>query len=83
MRFEVEGPEPIARMEFDMSDPEPAIPILFDVGRGFDGRFVRAFAFKPTTNGTWDLVVRAFVRGGSGGYTLVGSATCPGVNVTF
>lgn len=48
----------------------------FPAAPGTDSRFFRAFAFKPTREGTFALVLRAY-RGGQ----LVATTTCPGVTV--
>ncbi len=80
VRFEASSDVPIVKVELDLEgDGEPAIPLTFEVGSGFDGRFVRALAAKFTANGTWPLVVTASdVRG------RTGSARCtPGITVTF
>lgn len=67
-------------MELDLEgDGEPAISISFAVGVGFDGRYVRGLAFKPTVNGTWPLVVTVHDALGR-----TSTTTCrPGMTVTF
>lgn len=80
VRFEAEADAPVARLELDLEgDDEPAIPVTFPTGAGFDGRYVRALAFKPTRNGTWPLVLRATTVAGATGATRC----TPGVTVTF
>jgi hypothetical protein len=80
VRFDAGSDAPIVRVELDLDgDGEPAISVRFDVGVGFDGRYVRALAFKPTVNGTWPLTVRAWNSRGESS-----TATCrPGMTVTF
>jgi hypothetical protein len=80
VRFDAGSDQPITRVILDLEgDGEPPIEVGFTVGRGFDGRYVRALAFKPTVNGTWPLVVTAFDAAGRSG-----SSRCtPGVTVTF
>lgn len=80
VRFDAGSSEPIVRVEFDLeNDGEPAVPITFPSGVGFDGRYVRALAFKPTINGTWPLLVSATDAVGR-----KASARCsPGVTVGF
>jgi len=80
VRFEVDSTDPIVRIEIDLDgDGEPAIPLTFPIGIGFDGRYVRGLAVKPTVNGTWPLVVSAIdARGRSGRIRCA-----PGITVTF
>lgn len=78
--------QPVTRIELGLTDGEPAMVASFNVGAGEqDGRYFRALAFKPVRNGTFDLVLRAYVQGaiGAGSYRLVATTTCPGVNITF
>lgn len=80
MNFDASSPNAIVRIELDLEgDGEPAIPVTFPAGVGFDGRYVRGLFFKPTINGTWPLVVRAFDTLGRSGTTRC----TPGVTVTF
>lgn len=80
VRFEVEADLPVVRFEMDLNgDGEPAIPLAFGVALGFDGRYVRALAFKPTVNGTWPLVLKAWNQKNE-----MSTTTCsPGVQVVF
>lgn len=80
VRFDAGSSEPIVRLDFDLeNDGEPAVPVTFPAGVGFDGRYVRALAFKPTINGTWPLFVTATDAVGR-----KASARClPGVTVGF
>lgn len=58
--FDAGSSEAIVRIELDLEgDGEPAIPLAFPVGVGFDGRYIRGLNFKPTVNGTWPLLVSA------------------------
>jgi hypothetical protein len=78
--FDAGSSEPIVRIELDMEgDGEPAIPITFPVGLGFDGRYVRGLDFKPTVNGTWPLLVSATDAVGRKSTTRC----TPGVTVGF
>ncbi len=79
VRFDASSSEPIVRIELDLEgDNEPAVPLNFPTGLGFDGRYVRGLAFKPTVNGTWPLLVTATDATGR-----VGQTRClPGVTVT-
>lgn len=80
VRFDLGSDEPITRVELDLDgDGEPAVPVVFPVGRGFDGRYIRALAFKPTVNGTWPLVVTAWDAAGRVGVTRCS----PGIMVGF
>jgi Fibronectin type III domain len=80
VRFDAGSSEPIVRLDLDLeNDGEPAVPVTFPAGVGFDGRYVRALAFKPTINGTWPLLVVATDAVGR-----KASARCtPGVTVGF
>lgn len=80
VRFDAGSSEPIVRIDLDLEDDgEPAVPLTFPAGVGFDGRYVRALAFKPTINGTWPLLVSATDAVGRRA-----SARCaPGVTVGF
>lgn len=73
----MESAQPIQRVELDLDgDGEPAVPLVFPVGRGFDGRYVRGLRFKPTVTGTWPLVVRAWNT-----QNEMGEVRCVGVTV--
>jgi hypothetical protein len=78
---------PVTRIELNLNDDnEPPMVVSFNVGAGEqDGRYFRALAFKPVRNGTYDLVVRAYVADpiGPASNRLVATTSCPGVNVTF
>lgn len=78
--FDAGSSEPIVRIEMDMEgDGEPAIPLTFPAGLGFDGRYIRGLNFKPTVNGTWPLLVSATDAVGR-----KATARClPGVTVGF
>ncbi len=80
VRFDAGSSEPIVRLDLDLeNDGEPAVPVTFPAGVGFDGRYIRALAFKPTINGTWPLLVSATDAVGR-----KASARClPGVTVGF
>lgn len=85
MRYEIEGDA--THIEFDMSDPEPPQAVYFPSQPGTNVMFVRAFAFKPTIEGT-NMSLNVRVYAGSNianrrivGGTLVASATCPGITV--
>lgn len=80
IRFDAGSSEPIVRLDLDLEgDGEPPIQVTFPAGLGFDGRYVRALAFKPTVNGTWPLVVTAYDAVGR-----VSATRCsPGVTVIF
>ncbi len=80
VRFEAASSEPVVRLDLDLeNDGEPAVPVTFQAGVGFDGRYIRALAFKPTVNGTWPLLVSATDAVGR-----KASARCaPGVTVGF
>lgn len=80
VRFDLGSDQPITRVELDLEgDGEPAVPAVFPTGLAFDGRYIRALAFKPTVNGTWPLVVTAWDAAGR-----VGSTRCtPGITVGF
>jgi hypothetical protein len=80
VRFDLGSSEAIVRLDLDLeNDGEPAVPITFPAGVGFDGRYVRALAFKPTINGTWPLLLTATDAVGR-----KASARClPGVTVGF
>lgn len=61
VRFEAASPRPIVKVTLDLEgDVAPPIATTFAVGPGFDGRYVRALAFKPTENGTFPLRVTAW-----------------------
>lgn len=78
VRYEFDGPVPPARVTFDMDDDgEPPQVVDFPVVHGSDARYFKAFAFKPTREGAFDLVLRALDAGGR----EVASARCPGVTV--
>ncbi len=79
IRFDASSSEPIVRIDLDLeNDNEPAVPLNFPTGLGYDGRYVRGLAFKPTVNGTWPLLVTATDATGR-----VGQTRClPGVTVT-
>jgi len=80
IRFDADSDQPITRMELDLEgDGEPAVQVAFGVGVGFDGRYVRALAWKATVNGTWPLIVRAWNQRGEQSTTRC----VPGVTVTF
>ena len=80
VRFEVGSGLPIMRIDLDLvGDGEAAIITSFEVGPGFDGRYIRAMAFKPVANGTWPLSLTAWDTAGRMG-TMVCS---PGVTVIF
>jgi hypothetical protein len=65
-------------MEFDLEDDnEPAQVVDFPATFGTDSRFFRAFAFKPTREGTFTLSIRAYIRG-----NLAARTDCPDVVVT-
>lgn len=69
---------PPDRVEFDLvEDGEPPQVVAFPASAGTDSRYFRAFAFKPTREGTFTLAVRAFLAG-----ALVGWTTCPDVVVS-
>jgi hypothetical protein len=80
VRFDAGSSEAIVEITLDLeNDGEPAVPLKFPTGVGFDGRYVRALAFKPTINGTWPLLVTAVDDVGR-----KASARClPGVTVGF
>ena len=79
VRFDAGSSEPISRIEIDLEgDGEPGVPMIFPVGVGFDGRYIRALAFKPTINGTWPLVVTATDTAGRTNATRC----TPGITVT-
>jgi hypothetical protein len=80
VRFDASSDQPIVRVDLDLEgDGEPPIQVSFSVGLGFDGRYVRGLAFKPTVNGTWPLVVTAYDALGRSGV-----ARCePGMTVTI
>ena len=80
IRFDVGSLLAIVQIDMDLEgDGEPAISVTFPIGVGFDGRYVRALAFKPTVNGTWPLLFTATNRFGE---SLTVRCT-PGVQVTF
>jgi hypothetical protein len=80
VRFDAGSDVAINRIDLDLDgDGEPAITVRFDVGVGFDGRYIRALAFKPTVNGTWPLVIKAYNLRGE-----TSTTTCkPGMTVVF
>ncbi len=79
-RFEAGSAEPITRVEFALEgNGEPGVLVVFPVGVGFDGRYVRAVAFKPTINGIFPLVVVATDQTGRRG----GTRCTPGITVGF
>lgn len=68
------------RVDLDLvGDGEAAIITSFEVGVGFDGRYIRAMAFKPTVNGTWPVSVTAWDTAGRTSTTVCS----PGVTVIF
>lgn len=80
IRFDAGSSDPITRIEIDLEgDGEPGVPAIFPVGVGFDGRYIRALAFKPTINGTWPLVVTATDTAGRTNATRC----TPGITVTI
>lgn len=80
MRFEAGSDFPIVSLVLDLeNDGEPGVAVTFPVGVGYDGRYIRALAFKPTINGTWPLVVTATDAVGRTGQTRC----LPGVTVMF
>lgn len=79
MRYEIEAPVPPLTIGFEMIGAgEPEQRVAFPVARGSDARFFRAFAFKPTVEGTFDLAMRAYDAAG----TLVAETLCPAVTIT-
>ena len=82
VRFDADSPvgSPITRLEFGMEgNGEQNQIVTFPTLVGSDGRFFRAFAFKPTINGTFPLVMIAHDAQGR-----IGVTRCtPGVTVTF
>jgi hypothetical protein len=79
VRFDAGSSDPITRIEIDLDgDGEPGVPAIFPVGVGFDGRYIRALAFKPTSNGTWPLIVTATDTAGRTNATRC----TPGITVT-
>jgi hypothetical protein len=80
IRFDAGSSDPISRIEIDLDgDGEPGVPVIFPVGVGFDGRYIRALAFKPTINGTWPLIVSATDTAGRTNATRC----TPGITVTI
>jgi hypothetical protein len=59
VRFDVGSQHPITRVECRMEYDEPPIVVEFPVGRGSDGRYVRALAFKPVRTGAFHFVLTA------------------------
>jgi hypothetical protein len=81
VEFDAGSESPIVRIELDLEgDGEPAIPLTFATGTGFDGRYIRGLRFKPTVNGVWPLVVTAIDAAGNRGVTR---CEAPRVTVTF
>ena len=80
VRFDATSDAPITRVDLDLEgDGEPAITVRFDAGVGFDGRYVRALSFKPTVNGSWPLIVKAWNARGESSTTRC----APGMTVVF
>lgn len=79
VRFEVENGTDVTRIEAGLEDGEDVLGATVDVGGRPGGPFYRGLVWKPVVNGTWPLVLRAFV-----GTTQVAMTRCvPGVTVTF
>lgn len=84
VRFDITSAWPVVRLDFDTEgDGEPPQTVTFPPVVGSDGRFFKAFAFKPTINSIpgepWPLRVTATDTQGHTGY-----ARClPGITVTF
>lgn len=79
MRYEISAAAPPARLAFDLlGDDEPPQVVDFPVLQGSDSRFFRAFAFKPTREGAFDLQMLVSDANGD----VIASARCPGVVVT-
>jgi hypothetical protein len=84
VRFDAGSDQAIVKIDLDLEgDGEPAVSVAFPVGLGFDGRYVRALAFKPTRNSLpgepWPLLVTATDSQGRRSSTRC----LPGVTVTF
>lgn len=59
IRFDVTSPRPVAEVRFALNDGASAIVTRFPAPHPPDGRYVRAMAFKPVINGTWQLHLTA------------------------